>query len=71
MISGILTTDPSKRFKIRDIIEHDWMTTSLNSQHLKLESGFMVEKQDMVIDEQILEQLVSFNFNVEYAKACL
>jgi len=78
LISGMLTTDPTRRMTLDDVRKHVWycqipeasIPTEPPSQPTT-PSGGLAPKPIPVLDEEILEQLDSYGFPREYAIKCL
>eukprot|EP00931_Biecheleriopsis_adriatica_P060043 TRINITY_DN36031_c0_g1_i1.p1 TRINITY_DN36031_c0_g1~~TRINITY_DN36031_c0_g1_i1.p1 ORF type:complete len:650 (-),score=108.60 TRINITY_DN36031_c0_g1_i1:66-2015(-) len=64
LISGMLTTDPTKRMTLADIRNHVW--------YRQMPEASLRDRADMdALDEDILDQLDSYGFPREYATKCL
>ncbi|EAS06162.2 Serine/Threonine kinase domain protein (macronuclear) [Tetrahymena thermophila SB210] len=68
LLKSILNTDPQKRFTIEEIRNHPWCNQyKLN----KTPEGIIVGYNRIPVDMDILKQLESFSFNLDYAQKCI
>lgn len=67
LISGILNTDPSKRFGVEEIRNHVWYRQFSE----ELCSGILVGYNQIPVDPNILNQLKELNFDIEYVRQCI
>ena len=64
MMHGILTTDPERRFKLKDIRAHGWFR-SFTDASIPPSIGIKVGHHNIPVDENILSQLPTFNESVD------
>ncbi|KAL4433487.1 hypothetical protein ABPG74_002884 [Tetrahymena malaccensis] len=68
LLKNILNTDPQKRYTVEDIRNHPWCNQyKLN----KTPEGIIVGYNRIPVDIDILKQLESFSFNLDYAQKCI
>jgi 5'-AMP-activated protein kinase catalytic alpha subunit len=68
MLSKILCVDPLKRYKVDQILEHNWCTM-IGSNFVA--QGLIVGYHRMPIDEDIINTMVSYDYDQEYSKKCI
>jgi serine/threonine protein kinase len=64
LIQGLLTTDPERRLRLRDIKNHPWFTQTCEAS-VKSIIGIKVGHQSIPVDPAVLAQMVDFNENVD------
>ena len=67
LLQGILTTDPERRLKLKDIRYHGWFR-SFNEVSLYPSIGIKIGQHSIPVDETILDQLAHFNENVDESR---
>ena len=67
MIMGLLTTDPEKRYRLKDIRSHPWFK-SMTETPLPSNFGIKVGVNAMPIDLSIISQISEYKENTEEAK---
>ena len=67
MISGILNTDPEKRFTLNEIRGHSWFR-KIVSEYSK---GIQVGYNQMPINKEILVKLEDYKMDAEYTQKCI
>jgi 5'-AMP-activated protein kinase catalytic alpha subunit len=60
LIQGLLTTDPERRLKLRDIKNHPWLTQTCESS-LRSVTGIKVGQQSIPVDPAILSQMPDYH----------
>lgn len=60
MLHGLLTTDPEKRFKIKDVRAHPWFR-SMSDTPIPQSIGIKIGQHAIPIDLKVLEQLQDYN----------
>ena len=60
LLHGILTTDPERRMKLKDIRSQGWYR-SFNETSLYPSIGIKVGQHSIPVDETILDQLANHN----------
>lgn len=60
MITGLLTTDPEKRYRLKDIRGHPWFK-SMSESPLPLNIGIKVGIHSIPIDLNVISQLSEYN----------
>lgn len=55
MIQGLLTTDPEKRFKLKDVKNHQWFRQL--DEAVSPTAGIKVGAHNIPVDPLIIEQL--------------
>ena len=60
LIQGLLTTDPERRLKLKDIKNHPWFTQACESS-LRSVTGIKVGQQSIPVDPAILSQMPDYN----------
>ena len=63
MIKGILETDSKKRFTIEQIRNHPWYKQHTEQIH----SGIIVGTDQIPVDENILEELTKYDYDLDYS----
>lgn len=66
LISGMLTTDPTRRMTLNDIRQHPWYRQIPESSKKMTDSA-----GNLAMDEEVLEQLDSYGYQREYSVKCL
>ena len=60
LIQGLLTTDPERRLKLRDIKTHPWFTQACESP-IRSVVGIKVGQQSIPVDPIVLAQMSEYN----------
>jgi len=66
LISGMLTTDPTRRMNLNDIRQHPWYRQFPEASKKMTDAA-----GNLAMDEEVLEQLDSYGYQREYAVKCL
>ena len=67
MLKCILNTDPAKRYTVEEIRKHPWYQLHQPREH----EGIIVGTHQIPVDNNILNLLEKYKFDVEYGQKCI